>query len=416
MADLQGHAVNIESGNGSRSLFPGYYPLEHERRRDAFQQGLVSLDTNALLDLYRFTPRARLEFIAALTVIKDRLFLTHQAALEFHRNRLKVVDDRSRGVISEGKEVANSIGAAVPKVREFARRYQIEDNLRDDLITRMEELAKVTESTLREASEYDVRRESVRLGTDPILKDFDQLFDHRIGNPLSPADHKAALAEATRRRDNRIPPGYMDKKGGDTDRQAGDYLVWLQLLIEAKKHDRPLLFICNEEKEDWIYKHSGETVGPRPELVLEFQEQVGTYFHMVNVTGFLLNAKSLLGTTVSDTTLSEAQAFSPVRKVSIRYGVGMGVDMADMPTSDIEKMESALNQLATELRQNGVVPEVAKPLRGTGARGRTAYSLEVDEGIRASLQITSEVDDDREVFRILVFKIHSRPQKLRGTR
>jgi hypothetical protein len=66
MVDVDGEAIAISHGNNPQDLFPGYYPPTEEERRDAYRRGLVSLDANALLDLYRFSERARNEFLRFL--------------------------------------------------------------------------------------------------------------------------------------------------------------------------------------------------------------------------------------------------------------------------------------------------------------------------------------------------------------
>jgi hypothetical protein len=63
-----GEAIEILHGNKLEDLFPGYYPPTKEERRDAYRRGLVSLDANALLDLYRFSERARNELEKGLAL------------------------------------------------------------------------------------------------------------------------------------------------------------------------------------------------------------------------------------------------------------------------------------------------------------------------------------------------------------
>jgi hypothetical protein len=82
------------------------------------------LDANALLSLYRFTPKARSELLAIIRALKSRLFVTHQAALEFHKSRLKVVDSRLNIAAEESSAIAKLLTQVTEKIRSFSTRYR----------------------------------------------------------------------------------------------------------------------------------------------------------------------------------------------------------------------------------------------------------------------------------------------------
>ena len=62
---------------------------------------------------------------------------------------------------------------------------------------------------------------------------------------------------------------------------------------EARLHERPVLLIINEQKDDWVLKGSSKQVlGPRPELVLEMRREAKVALHMVTVVGILKRRKN----------------------------------------------------------------------------------------------------------------------------
>ena len=291
-----------------RELFPGYYPPPEGARQDVFVNGLVSLDANALLALYRFTPRARLELLTVLDAMRDRLFITHQAALEFHRDRLEVVDSRLGVASEESGDIAKLFTQAADKIRSFATRYQIDAPRRDQLVSSINQLSDNLASELQEASTYDLEREEVKNAADSVIVALDKILRGRVGKALDESSHEAAMKEAARRRTERVPPGYADASKPDPARQAGDYLVWRQLLDEAKIQNQPVLFVSDDKKEDWVrYGRNKEQLGPRPELVLEMYREAGVQLHTASVLGLLLDAPKYLGTQVSRSTLHEAE-------------------------------------------------------------------------------------------------------------
>lgn len=310
--------VVLSHGNSLEDLFPGYYPASQEERQEAYRQGLVSLDANALLDLYRFSAQARNEFFEVLEKLRPRLFITHQAACEFYRNRLSVVESRFNAVEEKCQEIDQSLRTVTEKIQEFANRHQIDDGERQRLVKLVGDLSSSLSDSIRAAGAYDLTRKEVRDATDAVLKRLQTLLADRVGDALGDADYRNAIKDALRRREERVPPGYAEKKGSP-ELQAGDYLLWRELMNEALVHERAVLFVTNEQKEDWILKGpAGQVLGPRPELVLEMKREAKVPFHMVTVVGLLKEAPEYLGTKVSQSTILEAESIPYKRRVDVQ--------------------------------------------------------------------------------------------------
>lgn len=74
-----------------RTSFFGYYPPTSGEYERLWKEATIVLDTNVLLNLYRLPTSARDEFLNVLDLLQDRLWIPHQVALEFQRNRLTVI-------------------------------------------------------------------------------------------------------------------------------------------------------------------------------------------------------------------------------------------------------------------------------------------------------------------------------------
>lgn len=73
-------------GNEPRGLydgFEGYRTPTDEDYRSLLMQGTVVLDTNVLLNLYRYNTRTRTDLVAVLERLEDRLWVPHQVMVEF---------------------------------------------------------------------------------------------------------------------------------------------------------------------------------------------------------------------------------------------------------------------------------------------------------------------------------------------
>jgi hypothetical protein len=59
------------------------------------------------------------------------------------------------------------------------------------------------------------------------------------------------------------------------------------MIAKAKADKRPVIFISDDAKEDWWWIHRGRKMGPRPELIEEFQSEAGQGFHIYEFSQFL---------------------------------------------------------------------------------------------------------------------------------
>ena len=74
-----------------RGLFPEYYALPEEDFSKLWDGCLFILDTNILLNLYRYSPKTRGKFFEFLNRLSSRLWLPHQVAKEYQHQRLNVI-------------------------------------------------------------------------------------------------------------------------------------------------------------------------------------------------------------------------------------------------------------------------------------------------------------------------------------
>lgn len=77
-----------------RKMFPGYYCPTEEEFTSLWNDCLFVLDANILLNLYRYTIETSNKLLEILKAISGRLWVPHQAAQEYQRNRLKVIADQ----------------------------------------------------------------------------------------------------------------------------------------------------------------------------------------------------------------------------------------------------------------------------------------------------------------------------------
>lgn len=270
----------------------------------ALQESLIVIDSSVLLDLYRVTPTARREMIDSLFAIAENLWVPHQVALEFHRNRVEAARDQIAFYDETCKSLEAARNQALQRLNEFANRSALDDSEKSRLKKPLESAFDVAIERVKSHQEgFDLTVGKV-LNDDPVLKALAKFLDGKVGQPLPEDEYAKAQAEAARRRNGRIPPGYKDRaKRTNPD---GDYLWWEQTLIKAAEVGKPVLIISNDEKEDWINKRLDFSLGPREELVEEMRRRADVALRIVNFATFLEVVRVDSPVSVSRETVSQA--------------------------------------------------------------------------------------------------------------
>ncbi|PBP86333.1 hypothetical protein CCL16_14615 [Pseudomonas syringae] len=326
--------MKVSNKDGTmKSLFPEFKALTEKEYQDAWKRGLLVFDTNVLLNLYRYQAATRDELINVLKSLSKRIWIPHHVALEFYRNRSGVISEQHQKykqvrevVITSIDDLHNRIANLNLRKRHSSIRTEdLQSKVNDAMTGFLEEL-----KTLEEANQPPT-------SVDFIKDAIEQLFEGRVG--ASPAEQKEVdglykLAQA--RYDLKIPPGYRDKEKDKTQtdeylhngiiykRKYGDYLVWSQMLEQAKSESSNwLIYVTDDRKEDWWLKgDSNKILGPRPELINEAISLGGVrHFLMYSPEQFLSHAKQMLKASVSDETLTEVRDISD--DATIPFSIGM---------------------------------------------------------------------------------------------
>lgn len=279
-----------------RSMFPGQFRPTNEALRALWGECLFVVDANVLLNLYRYSTETRKELERALTSVKDRVFVPHQAAKEFLKNRLVV----TAGQAQEYTKAINTINDLTAVISNKKKHPFLPEAELPQFIDQARNVVENLQT--QQAALLD------RLTNDEILEFVQMKFEGKTGKPFDEATLSAIVAEGEIRYQTEVPPGYKDGKkdaSGDPYRKYGDLIVWKQLIAEGKASDRPVVFVTDDKKEDWWLEQSGRTIGPRTELREEFIAEVQKDFWMYTVDKFIEEAARTSNTTVSEKTIAE---------------------------------------------------------------------------------------------------------------
>lgn len=297
--------------------FHGYRLPTEDELNSALQSALVILDTNVLLNLYRYNESTRNDLLGVLRSLGKRLWIPHQVMREFWRNRLSVLVSRGAGTEQVLAALDKQQRATADALHQWAKTTAIEVSERDSLIEKITDL--YTElGQIIQTHAPGAPKAVGSASNEPVLQQLEALLDQKVGVAPDEADRQAAVDEGNSRVSRQQPPGYLDvdkAKSEVPEGAAGDYLVWHQTLQEAASRNIDVLLVTGDEKEDWWWRYRSEFLGPRVELTTELWNTCGRRLFMMRPIGLLKRAATLK-ITVSSESVDDVERVS--RETTIR--------------------------------------------------------------------------------------------------
>jgi hypothetical protein len=291
-----------------RKTFESYYPPTDEFFDQLWENALVVLDTNVLLDMYRYSENTRKDFLSLFSRLADRLWLPHQVAFEFSRNRPDVIATQVQ-MYHKARQLLSSLRDTATKEIEKILSFRLHP------VLSREEFQSAFDAPLAELEKkidgYAERHPDF-FQQDPILEALLNLFEGKVGKPYNTKRLDEILQAGKDRYAREVPPGYEDARGPgkkEGDAIYGDLILWFQTMDHAKEVKSPgVILLSNDMKEDWWWFSKGRNLGCRPELREEMREESGTLFYMYTSERFLHFAPERIKVDVSEESIDEVRS------------------------------------------------------------------------------------------------------------
>ena len=282
-----------------RKTFPGYYHPDDDDFSNLWKNCIFVFDASVLLNIYRYTPATRDGFIDILGKISHRLWIPHQAALEYQQNRLNEINRQLLAYDDVQKSLESNKNNILTHLKSFSRHpYIIVGNFIDKI-----------DSTFNEINE----ELNIQKGEHPNLLDKDNLretitylLEGKVGTAFSHDELKKIYKEGKERYEQNIPPGYKDQKK-EGMKKFGDLILWCQIIDFAKSKQKPVILIIDDKKDDWWLKFNGKIISPHPELINEMFSKASVKFYMYQSSQFMEHAKVYLKSHISKDSIDEVR-------------------------------------------------------------------------------------------------------------
>lgn len=270
-----------------REKFWGYFPLNESDFKEIAEDSYIILDTNILLNFYRYSKDTKDKLIKILEDKKERLFLNEIVLKEFFRNRYSLINEHCNVKDKIETHLGKMKNVFKSELDKYRHMYLDKEKLEKFMDNFEENIRK----ELDKCDIIDFQEE------DPILKQIMDLFNNDIIKDFEECRKHEETKNAKERYDSYVPPGYKDYKKDsegkdayitDDHRKYNDYFIWMQIIEFSKEHNKNIIFITDDNKEDWFRKNNGKTIGPREELLNEFYKKTeGNKVYIYSTQGFL---------------------------------------------------------------------------------------------------------------------------------
>ena len=265
-----------------------------------WETALISFDTNILLDLYRNTPFIFEKFIEFTEGFHDRVFLTHQVGLEYSRKRFDIINENIKVLDNKLQEISSF----ETKTKELTYYKYLSEKIKQDITKEIQTFkSKIAD---RKKSLLELNKNDI------IYEKLDAIFSNSIEQEFKKNDYGEIITEGIVRYASNIPPGSEDK---DKERgnPYGDLLIWKSLIRKSKTSKKPIIFVTNEKKNDWVWTlKDGTQMGTHPELVKEMCAETGFDFTTCDFENFFRSGCSPLKKTIDFDKLKKEFVFESI--------------------------------------------------------------------------------------------------------
>jgi hypothetical protein len=280
------------------SGFEEHFPLEKHAVDEIFENGIVVVDTNVLLNIYRYSPATRSDVTAVLNKMRDRIWFPNQVIVEFLKNRLNVIASQTNRYNEFKTKFLEMNEDFVKELEKINEHPFLDKKIVDDFKAVISRLKSDLETKL--AFLHSLSRD------DTFFSELVEVIQGKIGAPFTETELKDIYKEGEDRFVRAIPPGFEDKQKKGNEK-FGDLVIWKQICIFSKTEKKAILFVTDDKKSDWWLEFRGERLGPRTELREELKKHSGVNFHIQTMMHFLEMVKLSKKADVSEQTIKEVE-------------------------------------------------------------------------------------------------------------
>lgn len=294
-----------------KEKFRHYHLIEN--LDEIYKHSIIILDTNSILNIYRYNTDNRNKYLEILKKVTKRIYLTNQICNEFYKNRFLIIESRTTfkdniyEMISENHNKLLNILDNCSGTEKYnsalgilKHEVELKDSISNNLKKSLEKIKKSIDEFNQDLDITYIQKK------DPILDEINQIVGNKVTNEFTKEELEQIYKEGSDRFEKEIPPGYKDKDK-DGNEKYNDLVIWKELISLAKEKKKDILFISDDRKEDWAIKFKGKDFGPRTELLKEFIKESNQLFYSISTKRFIEIISSIHSITDTELLIKETE-------------------------------------------------------------------------------------------------------------
>lgn len=290
-----------------RQFFSCFFDKDDNSYRRIWSDGVFVFDSNILLNFYRYSEQTKKDFFLIMDRLEQNLWLPHQVAYEYLKNRKKVILEQDKYY----SQIFNAVRDGFDKLKKSLEKHRLKKNRHFDMDAFFTQVREHEERLY--ASIQQAKSGILSLDTeDPVLTKIERMFSGKLGLKFDESKIKSLCEEAEKRYKNKIPPGFKDDE--KEKNKYGDFFIWKQMIAYSASNQKSIIFVTDDEKSDWWLKIHEKTIGLYPELIEEFNTETnGQDIIIYNSSNFIRFAQRFLSITVHAESIQEVESVSSIQ-------------------------------------------------------------------------------------------------------
>lgn len=289
--------------------FYGFYRKSFSADTANETNTIIVFDTNSLLNVFRFSPKASEEYFRTIKKIQNWVYIPYLVALEFHFHKKETLLD----VENKVKDFENLFAKKWGKIgSEFSKDLFKGFSFRDFKSGNSSDSKKLEQTLSKEIMDIlNKDKEQIENKTFDEIKKMNtrqnrtfteliEIMQEKTGAKYDQEEISDIQKEGTQRYSKKIPPGFGDsgKKdvriygGIEYEQKFGDLIIWKDMIKKATATNiNNVIFVTSDgksdKKHDLVYKVNSKIIGARIELIEEMKTQANADIFIMDELEFM---------------------------------------------------------------------------------------------------------------------------------
>ena len=236
----------------------------------------IILDTNVLLNVYRFSPGFSEFALNCLIAVQNHVILPATVYLEYEKNRKREFENMKKRITSAPFRLQDELKKAKNNlIKSCDTLYQLNypdiNILNSQLSTTIDGLNDYIKHFFEERRALNYVANI--WDNNDYLEDFLLNLKRKLQVLESPSqlDIYNWCKEGEKRYKNNTPPGFCDAKNKDGVQKYSDLIIWKEIIRFAENNKKNILFVTDDVKSDW-WERKGNELTFHSSLINEFSK------------------------------------------------------------------------------------------------------------------------------------------------